>query len=81
MTEAAQSAARFESLTARQKVQVLRLGLFHLCPQDITSFSGIYSADFITAVKSYFINGHKLIKYAFGTTRLPDRQTDFTCHI
>ena len=40
----------FKSLWAGQKIQVERLGFFHLCPQDITSFSGIYDADFITAL-------------------------------
>ena len=40
----------FKSLWAGQKNQVFGLGFFHLCPQDITSFSGIYVADFITAL-------------------------------
>lgn len=29
---------RFESYRGRQKIQVERLGFFHLCPQDTTSF-------------------------------------------
>ena len=45
----------FESLWAGQKSASFDLSIFILCPQNTTSLSAPLDADFITAVKPYFV--------------------------
>ena len=75
MTEAAQSAARVESLTARQKVSddlnaschlfFIVAWIFNLYPKDITSFLG-EGRKLHFGFYPNFIDGHKRMKLPDG---------------